>query len=188
MSEQEESKERSVSEVILSMEQNLISIHKMIGVYDFNTKIILDKVNKIYSLLSQNTEVKNNIQAAKIEQPNIVQNQKFLPIEEKPIIKNKTFNVNSSGKTIPVVQRIVNQENKDIFMAEVIVNDNNNNLLAKTKTNAVGKWQANLPTGTYKISVSKMDTATKKRLNYSGDIVIEVSEGILNLPNIVLIR
>jgi hypothetical protein len=195
MSDKEENKERKVSDVILSMEQTLSSIHKMISVYDMNTKIILDKVNKLYSLLEKSSKKTEEVfidttlpkvELKKIEEATPV-SQKFVPIAEKPVVRDRIVSQSDlNQKMVPVVQKIVNESDKDIFMAEVTITDKNSNLLAKLKTNAVGKWQANLPSGAHKISVSKMDTATKKLINYSGEIIVEKTDSVLTLPNLIL--
>lgn len=91
---------------------------------------------------------------------------------------------NFETKNIPVLQRIVDGLNRDIFMAEVNILSQTNELVFKTKTNAMGKWQALLKPGIYTIKISKMD-ATKKKIECAQTIEIsDIESG--KLPTAII--
>jgi len=93
-----------------------------------------------------------------------------------------------SDKKVPVIQRVSDQTGKDIFMSEILISDENGNEIHKTKTNAVGKWQAMLRPGKYIVKISKTDTATKKVLQSTQNITIGNSSSTLILPVVIMNR
>jgi hypothetical protein len=71
---------------------------------------------------------------------------------------------NLSTKKIPITQKIQDNNSKDIFNAEVNILGADGQLVLKTRTNAVGKWQAQLSPGTYRVTVVKMNIANSKKM------------------------
>jgi hypothetical protein len=112
-----------------------------------------------------------------INQPQGIQTQK----SEKPAKGDK-------DSKVPVVQRITDNTGKDLFMAEVIVMNANKELIAKTKTNAAGKWQAYLKPGKYSVNIVKTDTATKNKLEAMQDITVSNSDKTITLPVMIIKR
>lgn len=94
----------------------------------------------------------------------------------------------NGDKKVPVIQRIADQTSKDIFMANVIILDHNGKEVHKTKTNAVGKWQAILKPGNYTVNINKTDTTTKKILQSSQNIIVNNSNSTITLPVHILYR
>lgn len=101
--------------------------------------------------------------------------------------QNKKVNVPvSSDRKVPVVQQLKYSTGGDVFMAEVSVANQDNELVHKTKTNAIGKWQAHLKPGKYYVSVVKTDTTTKKKIEALQELTIPNSEGTVNLPPAII--
>jgi hypothetical protein len=204
---------RKASDILLSLEDKVNTLTKIISVYDYNTKIILDRVNKIYAYIDflQKEEAALAQQNA---QPVQSENDLFPQYQEKEIVQTSTEHmiteekepkghrrtarsetyatdtkqVGGSEKKIPVIQRITDHTGKDIFMAEVSILNENNEIVCKTKTNAVGKWQAHLKTGNYTVSVVKTDTSTKKKIEAMQDIVVNDNTPTMTLPTAVIKR
>lgn len=87
---------------------------------------------------------------------------------------------------VPVQQRIVDKNGKSLFMCSVEIIDAKTNLLiAKTRTNGTGKWQASLAPGNYRVATSKMDGLSKQNLEAIQNITIDA--GMANeLPMMIL--
>lgn len=80
----------------------------------------------------------------------------------------------SSANRIPIMQRIVDKHGKAIFMAEVeITNLSNNVVEAKIRTNGVGKWQASLTQGQYKVTLRKQQSQSKEKIEVSQNITVD---------------
>jgi len=92
---------------------------------------------------------------------------KFSPPEK---VINKTEITNSK---IPVVQRVVDKAGKSIYLADVEVMDDKNIVVAKGRTNSIGKWQASLPKGQYKVVVKKNQNSLKDKIYVNQDISID---------------
>ena len=71
MSDEDNKKEvqRTSSDVLLEIENKLDHLFKMISVYDMNTKLILDRVNKIYSLLNSSQTNKQSPISSSVNEP-----------------------------------------------------------------------------------------------------------------------
>lgn len=90
-------------------------------------------------------------------------------------------------RKIPVTQRVQDNNKKDVFMAEVVISNNGNQIL-KTKTNAMGKWQAQLPIGNYSVKITKMDAASQKKIESESEIVVPNSNSTVVLSTLVINR
>lgn len=87
-----------------------------------------------------------------------------------------TIHQPSSANRIPVMQRIVDKHGKAIFMAEVEITNLGSNIVeAKTRTNGVGKWQASLNPGQYKITLRKQQSQNKEKLEVIQNITVDNS-------------
>jgi hypothetical protein len=91
-------------------------------------------------------------------------------------------------KKVPVIQRVSDSTGKDVFMSSVLILDENGNEVHRTKTNAVGKWQAMLKPGAYSVKLTKTDTATKKVLELTQNITVNNSSSTLTLPVVIMRR
>lgn len=91
-------------------------------------------------------------------------------------------------KKVPVTQRVQDNNKKDLFMAEITLVTDSGQPVLKTKTNAMGKWQAQLPPGKYVVKVVKMDTALQKKLEAEAPITIANSNNPITLPALIVNR
>ncbi len=98
---------------------------------------------------------------------------------------NKPKNITQN--TVPVIQRVVNSLGKSLFLADVeIINIDTIELVAKTRTNGVGKWQFPLPVGSYRIIIKKFEQATKEKLEAIQEIQIDGQTSPLELSTIIV--
>lgn len=204
---------RKSTDIILSLEEKVDKLTKIVSVYDMNIKIILDRVNKIYSYIQMlESEMLNEKQTA-TQQPEIIQTEKehIIPVSTAPIGNIRTARTEpvpsqpiipaipvqqeqismakpSNGKKVPVIQRVTDDKGKDLFYAEVSILNEQNELVMKTKTNANGKWQAYLEEGLYKVNIVKTDTSTHRKLEAMQDININDVSKPITLPVIIIKR
>jgi hypothetical protein len=183
--------QRKASDILLSLESKIDTLIKTVAVYDFNSKIMLDRVNYVYGYIkniennTQNDTVSNNEPIAITNENIIVEaTAPRVPARQVPTDEQK----NTSDKKVPLVQRITDHSGKDLFMAEVSVLNLNKELVFKTKTNAVGKWMANLKPGKYVVNIVKTDTTTKKKIEATQEINIANSNSVLTLPVMIIQR
>jgi hypothetical protein len=187
--------QRKATDILLALEEKISTLTQIVGMYDLNIKAILDRVNKIYTYVegAENITQQTSSLEQKIVQP--IQADQAILMEENPTGTRRASRSEaikqiepSSDKKVPVIQRVSDNTGKDIFMADVSILDGSNNTVLKTKTNAVGKWQAHLKPGPYKISIVKTDTATKKKIQADQDITVSDSNTTLILPVAVIKR
>lgn len=93
-----------------------------------------------------------------------------------------------SDKKVPTIQRVSDHTGKDLFMATVVISDENGKEVHKTKTNAMGKWQAILKPGKYMVKITKTDNATKKLLESNQNIIVKNSNSPITLPVVIINR
>lgn len=185
--------------------------HNMKLVLDRVNKIYLyvEEVKKSYQQedhenISDREEIVNVSDGAKItvsDMPIVEKrNTKSAPVEQAAIsstpyrldgFSNPTLNeteFKATDKKVPVIQRITDQNGKDIFMADVVIFNDKQESVYKTKSNAVGKWQAHLRPGRYTVSVSKTDMSSKKKLEVKQDITIPQSNATVTLDILKITR
>jgi hypothetical protein len=181
---------RKATDILLSLEEKINTLTKIVAVYDMNIKLILDRLNKLNAALEQPEQTLSDRMIPEIYHSPPV--EAVIPVEDKPTGPRRTSRTEksdiSSDKKVPVSQRITDGTGKDLFMAVVEILSSDKTLISKTKTNAVGKWQAHLKPGDYFIHVVKTDTATKKKIEALQEINIPSSDAPVNLPLIAIRR
>jgi len=93
-----------------------------------------------------------------------------------------------SDRKVPVMQRITDHTGKDLFMANITISTMDNEEVVKVKTNAAGKWQAQLRPGKYIVDMVKTDTATKNKIEGKQEITIHDSNSPITLPIAIIKR
>ncbi len=106
-----------------------------------------------------------------------------LPDTSVPVMDSP---VNLNQNLIPVYQRVINTQGKSQFMADVEVLDASLASIFKGRTNGVGKWQASLPVGKYKVNIRKIDALTKNRLESSEVVIVDGTKSPLELGSVTL--
>lgn len=105
-----------------------------------------------------------------------------IKIENKELVSHPNMIGN-----ILVQQRVVNKNGKSVFLADVqIINLDNNNESVKTRTNAAGKWSSALAPGNYRVTLKKMDAATKEKIEMSQDIIVDGRINPLDIPMVII--
>ena len=88
---------------------------------------------------------------------------------------------------IPVSQRCVDKNGKSIFLANVeIIDMATSQTIFKTRTNATGKWFASLGIGAYRVTIRKMESVTKEKIEAVQDIQVDGSKSKLELPMLII--
>lgn len=210
------SEPRKASEILLALEEKIDILTKVIGVYDINIKLILDRVNKIYSYIEAGQEdTSSNVSTApeikekeivpissehvitevekQVGQRRIVREDAHQSAPIQPVEKVASLAPTSNtDRKVPIIQRVTLVDEaggaKDLFMAEVSIFNDKKEPILKTKTNAAGKWQAHLKPGSYSVNIIKTDTATKKKIEASQEIVVNDSNTIITLPTAIIKR
>ena len=198
----ENTEQRKISDIILSLEEKVLTLIKIVAANDLNNKLILDRLNK---MLTQSTLTATPVSPQQEPENKIIQNIQTpieiskAPIatrrtvanaqEEEPSEKKKKSISNTGASKIPVGQRITDHTGKDLFMADVLITNVETDETSKCKTNAGGKWQAYLPIGKYTVYVSKIiDPTTKNKIECLQEIEITPQMKALHLPIAIIKR
>lgn len=171
------SNEKMATDVLVSIDEKLSTVIKILQSYDNNLKLILNKINSsssIAELPKKTTE--NNLPLLKTE------------VNIDPSKVKRDTNIVENSKKIPVIQRVVDKNGKDVFMADVHILDLNDILILKLKTNAIGKWQAQLKPGDYKVKISKTDSLTMTKNEIIQNIKVNDVDNVFTLENFTFLK
>lgn len=101
-------------------------------------------------------------------------------------VKNVSSTAQQTNSKKPVVQRVVDENGKSVFLAAVeIFNAQSNALEHATRTNQVGKWQANLLPGKYKVTVKKQESLSKKKIDITQQVEVNSLAEIQEIPALI---
>ncbi len=199
--------ERTSSEVLLELEAKIDTILGYLKTIDLNNKIILSRLNKDNALAGKvvNPAVPAlPVQISALPRveaftgalpPSINKNVTSLPIKHPSsgdsLLKDletqfievqndatKIIPQSGDGKKIPIQQKVLYPDNKVVVLANIEIFDTNKNLIKKTKTNNVGKWNALLEPGAYVVHVFKSGTVDKPSI----DRKFEISVPVIDTP------
>ena len=197
---------RKASDILLSIEQKLDQLLLVITANDLTMKVI---ANKLQNLIDKN----QNISALPVE--NFLPTASILSPEKEEIDINSEFNIqeekNPSGvrrtsrsssdssdsfftesrvnkniSKIPITQRVVDKNGKSLFLADVEFFNEKSETVEKVKTNSVGKYQAQLFPGNYKVIIKKLEPLSKAQLESVQTISVDDNISILELPMIII--
>jgi hypothetical protein len=88
---------------------------------------------------------------------------------------------------VAIMQRCVDKNGKSIFLANVeIVDINTMQTVFKTRTIGNGKWMAALDIGSYRVTIRKMESVTKEKIEAVQDIQIDGSQSRMELPMLII--
>jgi len=204
---------RKASDVLISLEEKVLTLIKAVSANDMNNKLILDRLNK---LLAKPTAVPEQLPTAmtmpsvtadvtrsgaskifsppspmEVSQAPIINKKNIIQVE--PLVKETKVSTQATQLNlpkIPVGQRITDNKGKDLFMADVIItNLDTKEVINKSKTNAVGKWQTYLSVGRYSISITKItDSVTFNKIESLQEIEITPQMKSLQLPIAIIKR
>lgn len=200
-----EEQPRKATDVLLSLENKVETLTKLVANQDMLLKIIANRTNSIFSYIE---ELKKEYQEQVVAQAKATQSEDQ---EEEPKIvsspapeqviteadlskqvgEKRGMRAPSpeqekmaaqDGRKVPVMQRVSDSTGKDLFMSQVVISDESGKEVYKTKTNAVGKWQASLKPGQYTVHISKTNTVNKKVLEGTQKITVNNSSSTITLP------
>lgn len=120
------------------------------------------------------------------------------PLPVQPVPKNKaaTPPTNSPPKVpteldthgiVPVEQRVVDRNGKSVFLADVeIVDTISGEQVSKSRTNGTGKWMAALPLGNYKVTIRKLESLTREKVEAIQSIQVDGHQSPLKLSMVII--
>lgn len=190
----DEDKPRKASEVVLELERKLDLMVKIAAGTDTNTKLLLDRLNKICNLLeSIDSKLDGGAMSSSDFSPEVpekaVVSAPPIEVETAPLGSRRTARPEtypseeerSSSKVIPIQQKVFDPAGKAVFMAEVEILNEDKSPAAKVRTTAGGKWQVPLPPGKYFVTILKRESGARKRMEYSGSFIVTNSDKPIEL-------
>jgi hypothetical protein len=88
---------------------------------------------------------------------------------------------------VPVEQRVVDRNGKSVFLADVeVVDVSSGEQIFKSRTNGTGKWMAPLPLGNYKVTIRKLESLTREKVESIQTIQVDGTESPLKLPMVII--
>ncbi len=193
--------DRKISDVILELEAK---VQKLVGVcqnMENNTKIILDKLNKLSAPQKTIVKTKEIVQPAVGGPKSIVAVPAPPPLPVDPsnpelsvetVQKGKRRDLRqpvdpSQNKKVTVSQQIVLPNGEGVYLASVEIMDSTGNRIKQTRTNDKGRWAAPLEAGEYSVHILKRPTDTMKLpIDLKYKIMIPESTKPMELPSPVL--
>lgn len=166
-----EGKQRSATDLLLSVEDKINAILAYIKNIDHTNKLILSKYNQT---ITKNPTSGNKDLPLKKEE---LEQSSEISSEEVSVEKNISIK-----KKIPVSQKITYKNNNaNVFMADVSILNSNNELIKKTRTNNAGKWVAALQPGLYSIKIERTPTNDNPKLDIQYKVQVRNIEGPIEL-------
>jgi murein DD-endopeptidase MepM/ murein hydrolase activator NlpD len=199
--------ERKATDVLLDIESEVKKLSQTMSSLMLAQTLSLDKLNRVYNYISnleKEIEEEKKLQLGQAQTANHnlpIQSPQATPIEvesnpqgvrrtsrqpEAPPADAPMATSNPGERKIPVIQRVTDHSGKDLFMADVRIINANKEVVAKVKTNPVGKWQALVPPGQYDVHILKTDTASKTKIEAMQTITVPDNTGIFTLPIIAI--
>jgi hypothetical protein len=189
---------RNASDILLELENKINNLISTVNLCNANNQFILNTVNTLRKelVMKEHVDMKKDELYLNISKELIEIKKPTDMAQTTSVIAAKNMNksmikVNEnekSDKKIPIIQKITDEFSKDIFMADISIMDEEKNIVAKSKTNAVGKYTASLKPGKYTVRIIKTDTVSKKKFEAEQMIEIENSNAPLTLSNFILKR
>jgi hypothetical protein len=199
--------ERKATEVLIDIESEVKKLSQTMSSLMLAQTLSLDKLNRVYNYISgleRELEEEKKLQLGQAQQASAnipIQSPTNPPIEmetdpkgvrrtsrqpEAPPADAPMAASQPGEKKIPVIQRVTDHSGKDLFMADVRVMNEGKEIVAKVKTNSVGKWQALMAPGKYDVHILKTDTATKTKIEAMQTITVPNNTGTFTLPIAVI--
>jgi hypothetical protein len=99
----------------------------------------------------------------------------------------KTMTEQDTHGIVPVEQRVVDRNGKSVFLADVeVVNQHSGEQVSKSRTNGTGKWMAALPLGMYTVTIRKLESVTREKIESVQTIQVDGTESPLKLQMVII--
>ncbi len=167
-----DNKERSASDVLLSIEEEV----KWLVAWAKSTDLVIKMMSNELKLLSHAGIVKPQPKRQALPLPTAV--------TERPNPAHKPTVSSPGGKKhVTVQQRIVySQDQRPVILADVkVFSVESGTLMKHTRTNASGFWDAKIPMGLYKIEIKKGPNANKKGFLKKYEVAVTADGGAQEL-------
>lgn len=174
-------KERTASEAILALEDDVAELKGMLKVIDNNVKLLLSRQNAKLTI-SANPVLIPGPATATVLAPtstSTVTNS----VESVESVEFPQVDPNAPARKRVVQEKITYGDGKVIILAQVEIFDLDGNLIDKKKTNSTGKWTVSLLPGKYLVRVAKPRTSTKPQATGQYEILVLPGDKPLQLGN-----
>lgn len=112
---------------------------------------------------------------------------KSVPKNNPPPVSPKMVTGADTHGIVPVEQRVVDRNGKSVFLADVeVVDTSSGEQISKSRTNGTGKWMAALPLGNYKVTIRKLESLTREKVESIQTIEVNGNESPLKLPMVII--
>ena len=194
--------EKKASEILLELEQKIDLMLGYLKTGDLNYKLIIARLDKLASLVNQNTSSQQygNAVRTAVGQTNVGEHKLVLKPaavefhevdEENNSVINEELqpqagrrDLRTPGQTkkkTQVQQKIAYPDGKVVILANIEIFDSNKKLVKQTRTNSAGKWNASLEPGKYFVKVYKAPTSNKPVVEQQYEVDIPMSDTPLEL-------
>lgn len=112
--------------------------------------------------------------------------QREQDLKAVPVNEAQAPEVFNTENKIPVQQRLVDKNGKAVFLANVeIINAATGNSETTVRTNSVGKWQAPLTPGHYRVKINKQESLSKEKIDLTQNITVDGQSPTQELPVLI---
>jgi hypothetical protein len=171
-------KERSASDVLLSIEERVEVLEGAVKSIDHNVKLLLSRQNAKLAASSVKL-LPSQMPAA--ETPTPAQPQAEAPtVEAVEFVQVQKDNPNAKRV---VQEKLTYMDSKVIILAQVEIFNMNGECIDTRRTNNTGKWTSSLRPGKYTVRVAKQQTSVKPQVTGQYDIVVPPGNKPLQLEN-----
>lgn len=200
--------ERKATDILLNIEQDILIIKKNLENTNFSQSLLLKKIDQLNKLLvafqeSKPAPISKKVGSVEAYIPTISKksSQSASPVEptkqilqndpirqdKKPESERKKNKVGSPtaeilAKKISVQQGILYPNGKNAILVNIEIIDEEGNLVKKTKTGPMGKWNAQLLPGKYNVKATKSSSRDQPAINKQCAIEVIASDKLLELP------
>lgn len=109
------------------------------------------------------------------------------PAPTQPKVAPKQPTEMDTHGIVPVEQRVVDHNGKSVYLADVeIVDLSSGEQISKSRTNGTGKWMAALPIGQYRVTIKKLESLTRARVENIQTVTVDGSQSPLKLPMVII--
>jgi len=165
--------EKKASEILLEVQQTVSNVETLLRLYEFQQKLILDKLNKVITYLDskgvvphmEQTSIPDFVGKQEDQESFADKKKRLMSLEntkQSSLLSQNDANILASGevdmkpkpKNILISQRLVSYDGTPIEGAYITIRNVKDKIVKTTRANANGKWQQALPPGKYTLMIT----------------------------------
>lgn len=189
--------DRKATDILLDLETKVDRMLAYIATIDMNHKLLLNRLNSGQAKFQDPHSSQTNLVEVKpkdveyefknadetIAEDPMDDNSAApeLEVDKNPNGKKRNTRSHTTGKMVPVQQKICYPDGSNVCVAKVEVCDLQGNLVKQMRTNQVGKWMMSLTPGDYNVTIVKMQSTNKPKVDLKYQITIPYSDSIVEL-------